>query len=138
MNTNNNKEIEEKCICNHAHPTTDCYPKTRCACRVHGDFTPSPLTMEETTVVLKHFKIGNATAVITFKGEKMLIGIDAPGQEEKIEINLKPIVSSAVTQALEEERGAILKKIAEYEYHKDLVHCTCLGALKDWILSNNK
>ena len=29
----------EKCICNHGNVLTDCYPKTRCACKVHGDFS---------------------------------------------------------------------------------------------------
>lgn len=36
-----------------------------------------------------------------------------------------------------QERKRILRKIAEYEYHKDEVHCTCLGALKEWIINLN-
>lgn len=45
----------------------------------------------------------------------------------------KELISNLLTQQKEDERNRILEKIAEYEYHKDEVHCTCLNALKQWI-----
>ncbi len=30
-------------------------------------------------------------------------------------------------------KSEIFKKMDEYEYHKDEVHCTCLGALREWM-----
>jgi hypothetical protein len=32
----------------------------------------------------------------------------------------------------------ILKKMDEYEYHKDQVHCTCLGALREYLINGEE
>jgi hypothetical protein len=40
------EELNKKCICNHSNPEIDCYPKTRCACKVHGKFFVSDLKKE--------------------------------------------------------------------------------------------
>lgn len=49
---------KEKCICNHAN-TAYCYPKIRCACKVHGKF---PTQSKE-----KCHKCGKVTAMMLYK-----------------------------------------------------------------------
>jgi hypothetical protein len=35
-------------------------------------------------------------------------------------------------------KDELFKKMDEYEYHKDEVHCTCLGALREWIINGDE
>ncbi len=45
MTSSNQNNEEKKCICNHSNPK-DCYPKIRCACKVHGDFSEKERCLE--------------------------------------------------------------------------------------------
>ena len=48
------------------------------------------------------------------------------------------IVSLAVEQSKKEVLKEIFTKMDEYEFYKDQVHCSCLEALREHLLSTNK
>lgn len=42
-------------------------------------------------------------------------------------------IKSFISTLLKETKKDVYRKIDEYEYHKDEIHCTCLAALRDYL-----
>jgi len=65
-----------------------------------------------------------------FTNHGNLCGYRYYGQQN---VNIKSFIKSLIEKQKAEFIEKIKEKIAEYEYHKDMIHCTCLGALKEYI-----
>lgn len=104
-------ENKEKCICNHSNPDTRCYPVTRCACKVHGKFSPKTIRFD--TVFVKHYGDDHTPAAKkTVTGAfEIVVNLEKIEEiaklsswektQENFEIQLKEVVLQAISQAKE-------------------------------------
>lgn len=122
-------EEQSKC-CGAKKMTTEMYKGEKPWCFNCGKpFEPSPKNENEDWE--KEFeKMLCNCGTSDFTNHGNLCGYRYYGQQN---VNIKSFIKSLIEKQKAEFIEKIKEKIAEYEYHKDMIHCTCLGALKEYI-----